>query len=56
MFSSLFPGLIVTAITILMLRLAIGFLFRSPGTLTFKTRFIRFVARLSVRVEHLWKK
>jgi hypothetical protein len=56
MFSSLLPGLIVTAITVLMLRLAIGFLFSPPGTPTFKTRFIRFVAHLSVRVERLWKK
>jgi hypothetical protein len=56
MFISLVPGLIVAAITILLLRFVIGFLVRPPGTQSFKTRFIRFAARLSVRVERLWKK
>jgi hypothetical protein len=55
MFISLVPGLIVAAITILVLRFVIGFLFRPPGTQSFKTRFIRFAAHLSVRMERLWK-
>jgi hypothetical protein len=55
MFISLAPGLIVAAVTILLLRFVIGFLFRPPGTQSFKTRFIRFAARLSVRAERLWK-
>jgi hypothetical protein len=55
MFTSLIPGLIVAAITILMLRFVIGFLFRPLGTQCLKTKLIRFAARLSVRVERLWK-
>lgn len=55
MFTSLVPGLIVAAITILMLRFVLGFLFRPPETQNFKTKLIRFAARLSVRVERLWK-
>jgi hypothetical protein len=55
MFASLIPGLIVAAITILSLRFVIGFLFRPPGTQSFKTRLIRRAAHLSVRVERLWK-
>lgn len=55
MFASLIPGLIVAAITILMLRFVIGFLFRPPGTQSVKTKLIRFAAHLSVRLERLWK-
>jgi hypothetical protein len=54
MFTSLVPGLIVAAITILMLRFVLGFLFRPPGAQSVKTKLIRFAAYLSVRVEHLW--
>jgi hypothetical protein len=55
MFTSLIPALIVAAITILMLRFVIGFLFRPPGTRSFKTKLIRFAAHSSVRVERFWK-
>jgi len=55
MFASLIPGLIVAGITILSLRFVIGFLFRPPGTQSFKTKLIRLVAHLSVRAERLWK-
>jgi hypothetical protein len=55
MFTSLVPGLIVAAITILMLRFVIGFLLRPPGARSFKTKLIRFAAHLSVRVERIWK-
>ncbi|MEY2556142.1 MAG: hypothetical protein QOH31_4944 [Verrucomicrobiota bacterium] len=55
MFASLIPGLIVAAITILSLRFVIGFLFRPPGTQSFKTKLIRLAAHLSVRAERLWK-
>jgi len=55
MFTSLVPGLIVVTITILILRFVIGFLFRPPGTQSFKTKLIRLAAHLSVRVERLWK-
>jgi len=55
MFASLIPGLIVAAITILCLRFVIGFLFRPPGTPSFKTKLIRIAAHLSVRAERLWK-
>jgi hypothetical protein len=55
MFTSLVPGLIVAAITILILRLVLGFLFRPPGAQSFKTKLIRVAAHLSVRVERLWK-
>ena len=55
MFTSLVPGLIVVTITILILRFVIGFLFRPPGTQSFKTKLIRLAAHLTVRVERLWK-
>jgi hypothetical protein len=51
MFASLMPGLVVAAITILMLRLVFGFLLSPPRKQNFRTRLIRFVARMSVRLE-----
>jgi hypothetical protein len=55
MFTSLIPGLIVAAITILMLRFVIGFLLRPPGAGNLKSKLIRLAAHLSVRVERLWR-
>jgi hypothetical protein len=55
MFTSVVPGLIVAAITILILRLVIGFLLSPPRQQNFRTKLIRFAARLSVRLERFWK-
>jgi uncharacterized membrane protein len=57
MFTSLLPGLAVTAVGILVLRFVLGFLLRPPQALKFrlKVKLIRFAAYWSVRAERFWK-